>query len=172
MDSLTGVRVVSALGDNRLFQDAPRLRFVSFPDQPAVVDPASYAGDANALTALFRGMTAPGFLLPARVHSEGFVESTLNPASPLVHYYLLLDAPGGAGQVVLLGLEVLDEHGQPLPPGGLGFPPFRAASAATMGLSFWARSSLPVEPILAFRLSDEPASPWFDRYLSQPLTFV
>lgn len=172
--SPTGVRVVSALGDNRLFQDAPRLRFVSFPDQPAVVDPASYAGDANALAALFRGLSQPGFLVPARVHTEGFVESTLEPASPLVHYHLLLDAPGGAGQVVLLGLEVLDEHGQPLPPGGMGFPPFRAATETTMqelGLDS-IQFGLPVEPIRAFRLSDDPASPWFDRYLSQPLAFI
>lgn len=172
--SPTGVRAVSALGDNRVFQDAPRLRFVSFPDQPAVVEPTSYAGDANALANLFRGLAEPGFLLPARVRSEGFVESTLTPPSPLVHYHLLLDAPGGSGQVVLLGLEVLDDRGQPLPPGGLGFPPFRSASAGTLqaiGLGSVA-CGLPTEPILAFRLSDDPASPWFDRYLSQPLAFV
>ena len=98
----------------------------------AVVDPAMLLADPNqrtpeALTALFGDLSENEFLLPARANGHAFVSSTLAPASPLVHYHVLLEAPGGAGSQVAIGLEVLDQNGRPQPPGGDGFAPFHGS---------------------------------------------
>lgn len=167
-----GVRGV-ALGDrNELVQTAPRMRFVFFPDAPQVVNPTTLA--ANGAAAALATAQVTDRLFPARAHPAAGVTSTLSPASPLVHYHVLVDAPGGAGEQITLGLESVNRAGYPLRSKGKNLPPVRALSESA--LSAIGQNPRPCEPptgtLIAKRLSGDKNSFLYNLYLSEPFALI
>jgi hypothetical protein len=115
-------------------------------------------------------------LVPARVRADHLGHtSDLFPANPEVHYHVLMEAPGGAGETIQLGMESLSPAGWPLPNKGVGFAPVRAVEARTLealGIKPREDCDATVRPLTAYRLSDDPRSPNFNRYLSRPFVVI
>src|SRR4029077_15057251 len=117
----------------------------------------------------------PG-LYPARVKADNLGHaSDLNPPNPEVHFYVLVHAPGGAGDKIDLGLEALSYAGRPLPNKGMGFPPVRAVEQLTLdtlGMRVRPDCDAKVRSLTAYRLSNDPSSPYYNRYLSRPFVVI
>lgn len=168
---------VSARVDGRaiLAQTAPRLEFVAFPGQTPFV-PANLAQQPDdTVAALLAGRVVPEFLPPAAKETvPGVITSGLTPPSPTRHFYVLIEAPGGAGPALDLALESLNAAGVPLRKRGLLFPPVHALTATTLtGLGQTpGEGDAPVRPCRAWRLSNDPNSPHYNLYLSRPIALV
>lgn len=163
-------------GRNQLIQSAPPLAFVNFPLEADVVDPRHLTRNVDELEVILGRAQRAEFIVPARVRNDhlGHV-SDLEPAHPELHYHVLVEAPGGAGRTLQLGLESLSPGGWPLPNKGAGFPPVRALDPRTLealGIQLRAECDAPVRALTAYRLSDDPSSPLFNRYLSRPFVVV
>lgn len=163
-------------GRNQLIQSAPPLAFVNFPLEADVVDPRHLTRNVEELEVILGRAQRAEFIVPARVRNDhlGHV-SDLEPAHPELHYHVLVEAPGGAGRTLQLGLESLSPGGWPLPNKGAGFPPVRALDPRTLealGIQLRAECDAPVRALTAYRLSDDPSSPLFNRYLSRPFVVV
>ena len=173
--SISGLNVVSLGGKNSIFLTPPRLDFVSFEDTPPFLA-NTLVGQNDALREKFAKMVFTGSLVPARFRTEtGVAESTLSPPKPNGHYYVLVHAPGSAGETIPLSLESLNAAGEPLRNKGLGFPPVR-------GLSSTALSDLDATPdttcdatirtLTAWRLSANKGDPLYNVYLSRPFALI
>jgi len=171
-----GVRAVVEGGRHEVVQSAPTLSFIHFPTAPLVVDPRLMSRAETNLLALM-DLSRPAFgLVPARVRPNHLGQiSDLLPANPAVHFHVLMEAPGGAGREVRLGLEALSYAGWPLPNKGAGFPPVRAVEEVTlnaMGIKLREECDAPVRSLAAYRMSDDPASLFYNQYLSRPFVVV
>lgn len=172
-----GLYVFSQGGKNRVVQTAPALDFVLVPqEQP--FDPeawvASDPSDAD-LAERLRSLEFTSYLQPARFRGvTNVVASALAPPSPTSHYYVLVKAPGSAGSSIDLALESLSWAGVPLRKRGFLFPPAHALSTAAlsaMGQTPGAADA-EVSSCRAYRLSDNPASAYYNVYLSRPIALV
>ncbi|MCC6619867.1 MAG: Ig-like domain-containing protein [Deltaproteobacteria bacterium] len=172
---------VSVDGDNQVVQTAPTLTFVSFQTAPAVLAPSTWsalsaAARKTAVDDALEVMRTEARLLPARFKAAAGHPSELTPPAPAVHYHVLVRAPGWAGASFDLGLESLGRSGDPYTPRGRGFAPVHALSAAAaddLRQGGAPRScDAPVEPLKAWRLSDDKADPRFNLYLSDPIAFT
>lgn len=168
---------ISARVDGRatLVQTAPRMQFVAFPSQAPFAPSTLAQQPESAVAALLAGRVAPEFLPPAAKQTvPGLITSGLTPPSPTRHFYVLIEAPGGAGPVLDLALESLNAAGVPLRKRGLLFPPVHALGAATLTElgQTPGEGDAPVRPGRAWRLSNDPASPHYNLYLSRPVALV
>ena len=170
-----GLNVVSLGARNQVVLSAPRLRFVAFGGEAPPVDPTELVDDPAQIETEFARMRSVASLAPARLGAQGGATPTLDPASRTVHYHVLLDLPGGAGDEVEILLESLNRAGRPLSNRGRDFPPVRAAAATTL-------TELDQEPredcdaeirrFVAKRLSSDKTSPDYNRYLSLPFALT
>ena len=89
---------------------------------------------------------------------------------------MVINAPGGSGPEIDIGLESLSPIGRPLHNLGYGFlHPVRAESPATQtvaesnAVAVQARrfSALP-----AYRVSSNPQSPYYNQYMSRPFALI
>src|SRR4029079_1612945 len=109
VQGLDGVNLVSLGARTQLVQTAPRLRFVNFPLNGSLVNPATLVDQPALVQAAFAKMAELRGVPIARFKgSQGVVNSSLNPASPQDHYHVLVDAPGGAGPTIRIALESLN----------------------------------------------------------------
>lgn len=174
--SLSGVRSAVEGGRNEIVQSAPHLSFVNFPLATEIIDPRHLEREDEAVQALMSRSQLVENLVPARVQGDHLGHtSDLFPANPEVHYHVLIEAPGGAGETIKVGLESLSKAGWPLPNKGSGFPPVRATDGATisaLGIVLREDCDATIRPLLAYRLSNDQSSPHFNRYLSRPFVVV
>ena len=174
--SLFGVRSAAEGGRNEVIQSAPHLAFINFPLAADIVDPRFLEDGDESLRILMARAQPVEHLVPARVQADHLGHnSDLFPANAEVHYHVLVEAPGGAGETLKLGLESLSPAGWPLPNKGAGFPPVRAADTATisaLGIVLRDDCDATIRPLTAYRLSNDPRSPFYNRYLSRPFVVV
>ncbi|MCA9517627.1 MAG: Ig-like domain-containing protein, partial [Myxococcales bacterium] len=177
--SESGLNVAVELGKAAVVQTAPRVRFVAFPEAPAVVEPEALADlqpeqRRAAVAEVLAQETPVGALLPARAKAAGSaLPSTLSPARPEVHYHVRVDAPGSAGRSIPIALESLGRSGEPLAGRGRGFAAVHTVSAATLSdLGGSGVCDAANRPLRAWRLSDEPGDPDYNVYLSDPFALL
>ncbi len=176
--SETGLQAVNLGGRHEVIQVPPRLRFVSFPSNSVLNPLSSPLASQTDMDALFKSMREHATLAAARFRSEGGAISSLTSPSPLTHYYVLVDAPGGAGGAggeIELGLESLNRSGFPLKNKGRSFPPVRALSANALqkiGQSVRLNCDAPIRALKAKRLSNDPKNPFYNQFLSRPFALV
>jgi RHS repeat-associated protein len=163
-------------GRNEIVQTSPRLVFVNFPLQSDIVDPRFVSREEEAMNTLLSHAQRAEYLVPARVRADHLGHaSDLFPANPEMHYHVLAEVPGGAGETIKLGMESLSPAGWPLPNKGVGFPPVRAVDEPTLealGITMRSDCDAPVRPLTAYRLSNNPGSPNYNRYLSRPFVVI
>ncbi|MBN8248112.1 MAG: RHS repeat protein, partial [Verrucomicrobia bacterium] len=161
-----------------LIQTAPTLRFVNFPSNPGVVRPASLRGQTDdALADLMRGAQPTPAIPPARAKADpkAEIESQLDPARGASHYHVWMSAPGDTGVSVELGLESVNHAGIPLQNFGVGFAPVRAISVTAqeqIGQKPRPDCGAPIRSLTAWRMSDDPRSPFYNQYLSRPFALL
>jgi RHS repeat-associated protein len=175
--SSSGLRLVSLGGRNRVLQTAPRLRFVSFPEDDPIHPEDLVDQPYEDLEAKLARATPADSLRPARFRDLAGSTSTLEPPSPEYHYYVLVEAPGGdlnKNDTIDLALESLNRSGHPNRSRGFLFPPVLVGSAkAHNDILMTPRADDPdAEPLEAWRLSSDPSSPYYNVYLSQPFALV
>lgn len=88
---------------------------------------------------------------------------------------MLVYAPGTSGSTLDLGLEALNLAGYPLENLGAGFAPVRALSdTAQVAINQQPRLNCgaPIRALTAYRLSSDPNSIYFNRYLSRPFVVI
>ena len=162
-------------GKATVLQTAPKMRYVSFPSV-APFSPASLIGKSDSELADRLAKASPqDFLLPSRFRGlDGCSVGTITNLDPITHYYVLIEAPGGAGPTLDLALESLNRSGNPLRKRGFLFPPVHAFTASTLQSLFQTPSSddAPVRAGHAWRLSNDPSSKFFNFYLSRPIVLV
>jgi len=176
---INGVHAVADGGHNVVVQTAPILSFVQFPELPAVVNPQSLPQGDESLRELFDKMLEVGGLVPARLRTEpelskSNVISHLSPPLPAAHYHVLVRAPGLHEQVEL-GLEALNSAGRPVANKGFRFPPVRAVSLFTLNLldqKLRPTCDAPIRSLPAYRVSNDPNSPFYNYYLSRPFALI
>lgn len=174
-----GVRSVSEGGRTVVVQSPPKMIFVSFPNNAAIVNPAVLSSqDPSNTTQIIAGMRPTGALAPARVRREPslFLESDLDPVpNPALHFHVVMFAPGTAGREIQLGLESLNPAGRPLSNPGQGYAPVRAISAAAqveIGQVPRPNCGAEIRSLPAYRVSDDPSSEFYNWYLSRPFALV
>lgn len=173
--SPAGIRSVADGGRAHLVQTPPPMSFIFFPDSPFVIDPRRLPSTDEGLHTLFAKSTSVPQLIPARVKNGRDQVSQLFPADPAVHFYVHVEAPGGSGPTLRLGLESLSFAGWPMPNKGAGFPVVRAVSSqALTALDIRMRESCdaPIRELIAYRMSSDPTSPFFNQYISRPFVVV
>jgi RHS repeat-associated protein len=93
-----------------------------------------------------------------------------DPPSPWQHYYVLLDAWGGIGSTIKVAVESIDANGRLISAKGRLFPPIILTDQAS---SLELNEAQPtVNAVTAHRMSDEPGSPLYNVFLSDPLIVV
>ncbi|HSH16715.1 MAG TPA: Ig-like domain-containing protein, partial [Verrucomicrobiae bacterium] len=174
-----GVRAVADGGRGQVVQSPPKLSFVRFPSRTELLVPSELREQSGEqLGELFQEMEPTRAVAPARVRNEPtvFVNSDLEPVpNSALHYYVLVNAPGGAGAQIELGLESLNPAGRPLSNPGVGFAPVRAVSDRTQeatGQKPLEGCGATIRALPAWRLSDNPNSPFYNKYLSRPFALV
>lgn len=174
-----GVRSVSEGGRTVVVQSPPKLAFVSFPNNGAIVNPSVLSSlNPSNTSQIMAGMRPTGALAPARARPEPslFLESDLDPVpNPALHFHVLMYAPGTAGRKIELGLESLNPAGRPLSNPGQGYAPVRAISAAAqveIGQVPRANCGADIRSLPAYRVSDDPHSEFYNVYLSRPFALV
>jgi RHS repeat-associated protein len=184
--SSAGIMAPSLGSRSEVIQVAPALRIVQFLSNDLlrtngtgatqfvgaqVLRPQDLRNDAARLPFLRSALEAVAGVGPASVQSQGSDSPTLLPPTRPAHYYVMMEAPGGAGAEVLLGLQSLNRAGLPLRNKGRDFPAVRAVSAAANSAILQkerAGCDAPIREFRAFRLSDDPASDFYNLYLSEP----
>lgn len=169
-----GVNGVSIGGRSQVVQGPPPMNFVYFPTRTNVVDPTAVPATDAGLSQLMDGAVAVQAISPARINPVLAIGSSLQPPSPKAHYHVLVQAPGGAGKTITLGLESLNRAGIPLANRGQSFAPVRAESASTLakiGMTPQGCDAA-ISPLIAYRMSDNPTSPFYNDYLSQPFALT
>lgn len=174
--NLAGMNLVGLGGKNQLVLSAPWMRFVSVLNVTNVVEPQELVDHSTNLLQTFEKIQVTDHLIPARYRTvTNVVESTLDPAKPQGHYYVLVSMPGSAGTTIELGLESLNRAGHPLVNKGLGFPPVRALSSNAVNQieqSPRADCDAPMASLTAYRLSSDKTDTFYNFYLSKPFALV
>ncbi|MGH7868248.1 MAG: DUF6531 domain-containing protein, partial [Candidatus Dormibacteraceae bacterium] len=158
-----------------MVESAPTLQFVSFPQNGAVVDPRNVPGDDVSLQVLFGKMRPAQALSTSKLHTEFDISSDLFPPNPATHYHVLVNAPGTSGATIDVGLEALNLAGYPLSNLGAGFAPVRDISdTSQVGINQQPRLNCgaSIRALTAYRLSSDPHSQYFNRYLSRPFVVI
>jgi RHS repeat-associated protein len=174
---LSGLQIVSEMGINQLVLAPPAFAFVSLTNAPFLPADLVALGDGEVEARLANAQYETA-LRPARFQPRRGVQSSLSPPQAAVHYYVLVDAPGGAADAmgtIDLALESLNRSGHPIGPKGALFPPVRAISplarnALQNGASILCE--LPTRTLKAWRLSNNKASPLYHKFLSLPFALT
>ena len=173
--NLAGLNISAYGQNNHVFQSAPKLEFVSFPTNAPFAPSTLADRPSTNVESLLSGMLGVGDLWISRYRTEtGLVRSTISPPLGLSHYYVLVHAPGSAGATIDLALESLNWAGQPMRKLGFLFPPVQAmgpASLTKLG-QVPTDEDAPTRPCKAWRLSNNPASPYYNVYLSRPIALL
>lgn len=160
---------------NRVLFTGPQFEFVSFPGVTPFA-PTSLDGWTDAqLAERLAAAESTTFLMPTRFEAvDGVVESGVTPPDPATHYHVLVHAPGVVGEELSLALQTLDGAGRPVAPKGFLFPAVHAISATTQSALEQEpeATDAPVRVAKAWRLSDNPASPYYNLYLSRPIALL
>ncbi|MDB6038861.1 MAG: hypothetical protein JWM99_2702, partial [Verrucomicrobiales bacterium] len=167
-----GLNIISLGGKNEIVQAPPTLRFVSSTN---IIPYASLAGASANAQSIYSSLLDETSLFAGRIKSEGGATSTVTPPNAGFHYYVLVDAPGASGEEITLGVESLNRAGYPLKNKGSSFPPVRAVSSdalAQIKQSARPNCDLTIRPLLAHRLTNNPASPLYNVYLSKPIVMT
>jgi len=178
--SSAGIFTANLGGRHEVVQMEPRMRFVQFGSNDlfqgnSVPLAQQLKQQPSGLSAAFATLREQQFVRPASLSGLSSNTPSLIPPSRDGHYYVLVDAPGGAGGEIKLGLQSLNRAGHPLRNKGYDFAAVRAVSsqaAAAIQQTPRAGCDAPIKPLLAFRLSDDPKSEFFNRYLSEPFALV
>ena len=171
-----GLYAVADGARDGIVEAPPRLSFVSFPNNGSVVDPRTLhvEGD-DSLASLMQTMRTAGSIPPARFQTNFDIPSDLNPPNPALHFHVLMHAPGDSGYSIELGLEAVNLAGRPLGNRGSGFAPVRAVTENTqkqLGQTPRSNCGAPIRSLTAYRMSDNPHSPYYNTYLSRPFALV
>lgn len=174
-----GLRGVADGGRNLVAQSPPKLSFVKFGGSSGLVNTKllHLLQETNVLQVL-GGVQTVSQLPVARAHDHPqlFLKSDLEPEpNASLHYYVMVEAPGAAGAQIELGLEALNVIGRPLSNPGFGFAPVRAVSATTqsaIGQTPRPNCGASIRALPAYRLSDDPNSTLYNRYLSRAFALV
>lgn len=190
--NVDGAHSVALGGRNELTMGVPALSFVSFPSLLEVFEPSKFpppdaspagrtAEQANAhrlamgpLRAALKAMRTTTHVRPARFKTASGVPSALSPPSPLLHYHVLIQAPGDSGNTIDILLESLNVEGKAERNKGEGYPPVRAAVAhglKAVGLEPEAGEA-PVISLQAHRLSNDYLDPEYNQYITEPFVVV
>jgi len=178
-----GLRVIAELGRALVIQTPPEMEFRFFPE---LADddfihryaPAFRAEEPDeVMDRRFAVSTATTNLTLSRYRTVQTppIASTLTPASSKTHYSIIVRAPGGGGPTIQLGLHSLNDQGWPRPDAPAGLAPTRALAPATVtALGGQPASPLAprIRPLLAHRLSNRPASRYYNVYVSEPVAFL
>jgi RHS repeat-associated protein len=170
-----GVYGVADNGRGLVVETAPTLNFVNFPLAPNVIEPTALPPDDASLTALTSTLRYVSAIPPARVRAAFTIASDLDPPRPAAHYYVLVNAPGGAGKTIELGLESLTPALRALPNPGKSFAPVRAVSDYTqqqIGQPPRPDCGAPIRSLTAYRMSNNPLSVFYNSYLSRPFVMI
>lgn len=170
-----GVHGVAQGGRAQVLQTPPPMTFVQFPERPELVASAQFPLKNSEIQTLLGQLRPVRSLFPARVRKALDKPSDLLPPRPAAHFYVLMEAPGGSGHKVELGLEALTSSGRPLANLGVGFAPVRAASfLAQRDLKQLPRENCdaPMRSLTAYRMSDDSNSPYYNFYLSKAFAVV
>jgi RHS repeat-associated protein len=175
----SGLRSIALGGRNEVLQGPPAIAFVQFPSADSLVAPRDLAtlGSASRRE-LLSGMISTTALRPVRRRAPGNTPEgnwpSLQPASPLYHYHVAIRAPGGAGSIIQLLLESLNEAGAPLRAKGKGFPPIRAADSAASNRPDGPATDqdASVQRLQAYRVSNDKNDPGYHLYLSDPIAVM
>lgn len=176
-----GVHAVADSGRGTVVQSPPQMEFVSFPDNPTLVDPTLLNLKADAeLEQLFSSVSHLSALAPANLNTNlglaSDLEPTDKPPNTALHYYVLMYAPGSdlANSQLDLGLESLNPAGRPLSNLGTGFAPVRAVSDSTQqAIGQTPRPcGVPIRALPAYRVSNNPHSTFYNWYLSRPFALL
>ncbi len=173
--NLAGLHIVSSGGKNVVLQSAPTIEVVAFPETTPFNPRELVNTTRTNIEARFSFMQKVATLPPARFKGEpGVIDSTISPPDGHNHFYAIVHAPGSAGEFIELGIESLNWAGNPLPKKGFLFPPINALSdSALSGLGQTpAATDAPTRSCRAWRLSDNPGSPYYNMYLSRPFALV
>ncbi|MBL9167132.1 MAG: Ig-like domain-containing protein [Verrucomicrobiales bacterium] len=154
----------------------PELRFVSFPNQPTLVNPSKMAsmGDVQ-VEAILNDLNPLRALAPAQPTNAITGGSDLMPPNRSLHYHVMMITPGAAGETVEFGLESVNPAGLPLSNLGVGFAPVRAVSdftQASLGQTPKANCGAPIRSLVGYRLSNNPQSRYYNYYLSRPFALI
>ena len=156
----------------------PRSTSVSSPTLTNVFDPATLPLPDTELAELMANLALTTQVYPARFFSIPTptlnLASDLTPPSASEHFHVIINAPGGAGPVIQVGLEALTVAGQPLPNMGQGFPPAKAVDPATLAqLKIDLRSrDAPIHTVPVYRMSADSKSPYYNTYISRPFVVI
>jgi len=181
--SLDGLQVVSLGGRSLVRQGPPHLDFVQVPTNTFaaftnvvlgvtnVLHPRQVTNQARLVEALLDKLVRRESIQPAPFRTSDAITSRLTPPDPQAHYYVLVQAPGSAGETIELALEGLNESGHPLNNKRLGFPPVRAMS--TQALAAIKQKPIPdfdapIRTLTAYRLVADKGHPAYNIYLSRP----
>lgn len=177
-NSTYGYRAVADGARDVLIQTAPVMRFVNFPASSTVVNPATVKNlSAPELSALMITRRTAFAIPPARAKGrpELNIPSDLDPPLPASHFHVWVEAPGASGKTIELGLESVNHAGRPLSNFGFGFAPVRAISTAAqdaIGQRPRPDCGAPIRALTAWRMSDDPRSVYYNRYLSRPFAML
>lgn len=173
-----GVHSVANGARGQVVQSAPQMSFLSFPTLGSLIDPKQFANSSDdAISGIMAKQQLVGNIAPARAHAQPTLSlsSDLEPTpNAALHYYVLVNAPGAAGTSIQLGLESLNQVGQALPNFGQGFAPVRALSDSTQtAINQTPRPcGAPIQSLTAYRMSNDPHSAYYNRYLSIPFAVI
>jgi hypothetical protein len=103
-----GLNVIFSGGNRRIVQTAPRFQVVRFNQ---IVNPSAVATQSvNSVNSLLRNAIPVNL---AEVTKVDFGSNAPPAMDPERHYYVIVDAPGGAGDELPLVLAAVDSRGQP-----------------------------------------------------------
>lgn len=187
--SRAGILAPNLGGHHEVVQLEPRLRIVRFrPNDVLSTNPvtAALAGtnvllaadlkdNAVRLAGLYRALQQVAHVQPASLNGLSSNTPSLLPPTRPGHYYALLEAPGGAGASIQLGLQSLNRAGLPLRNKGRDYAAVRAvtaSAAASVEQSERVGCDAPIREFRAYRLSDDPKNEFYNLYLSDPFAVV
>lgn len=165
---------------NQIVQIAPRLSFVAM-DGVSPFNPKDKVGlsDETVAKLLSKASSVDALRLSRyreQRNSGGTVilKSDVNNFNPKTHFYVLVHAPGSAGDTIELAIESLNWAGAPLDKKGVLFPPVHALSATALAGIHQTPGTDDVIPrtATAWRLSTNAASEFYNYYLSRPLVVI
>lgn len=180
--SIAGLHVVNLGGKHVLKQTAPQIFFVVAPElvfegQESILDPQEVVNQPERATRLLATMRPIDVLSPAAFRTvPGILLSGLNPPDRLLHYHVVVVAPGWAGDTIEVALESLNESLAPLHNKGLGFAPVRAMSdpaLSAIGQRPIDQIDATIRTLTAYQLETEnKADPNYNVYLSKPFALT
>jgi RHS repeat-associated protein len=174
---------VQVLADTKqVIFTGPEMFLVSFPHAGSLVSPRPLVNQPDSIREILARVQLEDALRPSRIRPEGqtfgaervHFTSDITPPSLATHFAGLIFAPGSAGEIVNLMFEAVNDTGTPHKNPGPGFAPLRAASARALELSGDGATAeeSSINVLQAVRLSSDPASTYYNVYLTDPFAMV